>query len=114
MTLRRSKRLITRLVRQLVTANANGETLWFPAGTYITSFPLISNCSQPITWKCESERSSVPFKSVSEVIFPIIMHEGHGYLNGITTQAAYPGDVARDRVGIVAELGSEFDSSTTT
>jgi hypothetical protein len=63
------------------------ETLWFPAGTYITSFSLISNCSQPINWKGESEGSSV-IKAASEGIFPIILHEGDAYLNGITTQGA--------------------------
>ena len=63
----------------------HGETLWFPAGTYITSFPLISNCSQPITWKCESE-GACTIQAVSEGIFPIIMHEGNGYVNGITAQ----------------------------
>jgi Pectate lyase superfamily protein len=68
-------------------ANANiGATLWFPAGTYITSFSLISNCSQPITWKCESE-GACTIQAVSEGIFPIIMHEAASYLNGITTQA---------------------------
>ena len=67
-------------------ANANiAATLWFPAGTYITSFSLISNCSQPITWKCESE-GACTIQAVSEGIFPIIMHEANGYLNGITTQ----------------------------
>jgi len=69
-------------------ANANiAATLWFPAGTYITSFSLISNCSQPITWKCESE-GACTIQAVSEGIFPIIMHEANSYLNGITTQGA--------------------------
>ena len=67
-------------------ANANiAATLWFPAGTYITSFSLISNCSQPITWKCESE-GACTIQSVSEGIFPIILHEAASYLNGITAQ----------------------------
>jgi len=69
-------------------ANANiAETLWFPAGVYMTSFPLISNCSQPITWKCESE-GACTIKAVSQGLFPIIMHEANSYLNGITTQGA--------------------------
>jgi hypothetical protein len=69
------------------TTNANlATTLWFPAGTYITSFPLISNCSQPVTWKCESEGACM-IQTVSQGLFPIIMHEANSYLNGITTQA---------------------------
>ena len=67
-------------------ANANqAETLWFPAGVYITSSSLISNCSQPITWKCEGEGACM-IKAVSQGLFPIIMHEANSYLNGITTQ----------------------------
>jgi hypothetical protein len=70
------------------TQNANiGATLWFPAGTYITTFSLISNCSQPITWKCESE-GACAIQSTGESMFPIIMHEANSYLNGITTQGA--------------------------
>lgn len=68
--------------------NANtGATVWFPAGVYITSFSLISNCSQPITWKCESE-GACTIQAVSQGLFPIVMHEANSYLNGITTQGA--------------------------
>ncbi|MFZ2062620.1 MAG: glycosyl hydrolase family 28-related protein, partial [Candidatus Binatus sp.] len=68
-------------------ANANiGATLWFPPGVYITSFSLISNCSQPITWKCESEGACI-IQAASEGLFPIIMHESNSYLNAITTAA---------------------------
>jgi hypothetical protein len=66
-------------------ANANiAATLWFPAGTYITAFSLISNCSQPITWKCESEGACM-IQAASQALFPIIMHESSGYLSAITT-----------------------------
>ena len=69
-------------------ANANqAETLWFPAGVYITSFSLISNCSQPISWKCEGE-GACTIKAVSQGLFPIILHEANSYLNGITTQGS--------------------------
>ena len=70
------------------TVNAGqAETLWFPAGVYLTSFSLLSNCSQPITWKCESE-GACTIQTALQGLFPIIMHEAASYLNGITTQGA--------------------------
>jgi Pectate lyase superfamily protein len=64
---------------------STGATVWFPAGIYPTSFSLISNCSQPITWKCESE-GACKVRTASSV-FPIIMHESARYLNAIKKQA---------------------------
>ena len=68
-------------------AVSRAETLWFPAGTYLTSFSLISNCAEPIIWKGEGEGTSI-IQAVTGGLFPIVMHEGIDYLSNITSCAS--------------------------
>ena len=67
-------------------AQGASETLFFPAGTYLTSFPIISNCGTPIQFRGESENTAA-IKAISGGLFPIVMHEGSGYLSGMAATA---------------------------
>ena len=80
----------------------HGETLWFPAGTCISVLPAhIQLFAANRLWKCASE-GACTIQAVSEGIFPIIMHEGNGYVNGITTQG--PGFTYHSQPGQDASL----------
>jgi len=67
-------------------AVGSSETLLFPAGTYATSFPILSNCGTPVLFRGESENTAV-IKAVSGALFPIVMHDGKGYLANMITAA---------------------------
>ncbi|HMD27737.1 MAG TPA: glycosyl hydrolase family 28-related protein, partial [Steroidobacteraceae bacterium] len=66
--------------------DASSETLFFPKGTYITSFPILSNCSTPINFVGESENTAI-IKAENSALFPIIMHEGSSYLANMKSAA---------------------------
>ena len=68
-------------------ATGRSQTLWFPAGVYLTSFSIISNCgaTNGVISKGEGEGTSV---IQAGGIYPVIMHEGGGYLAGITGNGA--------------------------
>lgn len=66
-------------------ATGASSTLFFPAGTYITSFPILSNCGTPVLFRGESENTAVI--KTTGALFPIVMHEGSGYLSGMVTAA---------------------------
>jgi len=68
------------------TSSGISQTLFFPAGTYITSFPIISNCAHPVLFKGESENTAV-IQAVSGALYPIIMHEGSTYLSNMVSAA---------------------------
>jgi hypothetical protein len=70
-------------------AAGRAQTLWLPAGIYLTSFSLIDNCNSPlgIIWKGEGEGTSI-IQAVSGGLFPIIMHETNGYLPQVVANGA--------------------------
>jgi Pectate lyase superfamily protein len=68
----------------------HAQTLWFPAGRYVTSFSLISNCASPVIWKGEGENTSVIQAGPTGAagLFPIVMHDGSTYLSMTTANGA--------------------------
>ena len=70
-------------------STGRSQTLWFPAGLYLTSFPIISNCSATdgVIFKGEGEGTSV-IQAVSGALFPIVLHESSYYLSAITGYGA--------------------------
>jgi hypothetical protein len=68
-------------------AGPHPQTVYFPSGTYLTSFSLIANCAAPVAMRGESQGTAV-IQAVSGGLFPIVMLEGSGYLSGISASAA--------------------------
>jgi hypothetical protein len=71
---------------QAISTTGQSETLLFQAGTYLTSFPILSNCSTPVLFKGESENTAI-IKATTGALYPVIMHEGSTYHSNMVTAA---------------------------